>query len=68
MCGGKDLKDFRHGFSWHTSFQIVQFLSCPLDLPNPKQDNHSPVLSYHFGTVVEAVLATGCELENLGFR
>lgn len=66
LCGEKDLKYFRRGFSWKESFQIVQIPS-PLDLPNPKEDNSNPDLSCHFDAVVEAVLSPGCGLGNLGF-
>lgn len=45
--------------------QITQLPPFPLDLPNPKQDSRNPVLSCLFGTVLEAVLVTGCELEVL---
>lgn len=68
MDGEKVLKKFRYGFSCHTVFQITQFPPFPLDLPNPKQDSRNPVLSCLFGTVLEAVLVTGCELGKLGFQ
>lgn len=64
LCGGKDLKDIRRGFSWNKSFQIAQ-------VPSPLNQRKTTVtlnLSCHFDAVVEAVLSTGCELGNVGFQ